>query len=135
VPLSIRPIRLGNVQFDTNTLLLAAMMTIVGFQVFFFGVFTKLYCVARGLLPDNKQLRKMVAFFSLERGIVFGLLIFAAGLGLLIAAILKWRATGFGQMSYPESLRLVIPAVGCMTLGVQTVFSSFFLSILELKHD
>jgi hypothetical protein len=25
--------------------------------------------------------------------------------------------------------------VTCVTLGVQTLFSSFFLSILELKHD
>ena len=59
----------------------------------------------------------------------------AGGLAFLSAAILKWQAAGFGQMSYPESLRLVIPAVTCVTLGVQTVFSSFFLSILELKHD
>jgi hypothetical protein len=111
------------------------MMTIVGFQVIFFGLFTKLYCVARGLLPDNPQLRRVLALFSLERGIVAGLLIAAAGLGFLAAAILKWRAAGFGIISYPESLRLVIPAVTCMMLGVQTLFSSFFLSILELKHD
>ena len=42
VPLSIGPIRIGQVQFDTNTLLVAGMMTIVGFQVLFFGLFTKL---------------------------------------------------------------------------------------------
>lgn len=135
VPLSIGPIRIGQVQFDTNTLLVAGMMTIVGFQVLFFGLFTKLYCAARGLLPDNPQLRKLLALFSLERGIVAGVLIAAIGLGFLAAAILKWRAAAFGIISYPESLRLVIPAVTCMTLGVQTLFSSFFLSILELKHD
>ncbi len=52
-----------------------------------------------------------------------------------MAAILKWKAAGFGQISYPDSLRLVIPAVTCMTLAVQTVFSSFFLSVLDLEHD
>jgi len=135
VPLCFGPVHIGRVQFDTNTLLVAGMMTIVGFQVLFFGLFTKLYCVARGLLPDNPQLRRVLALFSLERGIVAGLLIAAAGLGFLAAAILKWRAAGFGIISYPESLRLVIPAVTCMMLGVQTLFSSFFLSILELKHD
>jgi hypothetical protein len=135
VPLSLGPVHIGQVQFDTNTLLVAGMMTIVGFQVIFFGLFTKLYCVARGLLPDNPQLRRLLALFSLERGIVAGLVIAAVGLGFLAAAILKWRAAAFGIISYPESLRLVIPAVTCMTLGVQTLFSSFFLSILELKHD
>ena len=135
VPLSIGPIRVGHVQFDTNTLLVAGMMTVVGFQVLFFGVFTKLYCVAVGLLPENPQLRRVLTWFSLERGIVAGLLIGAIGLGFLAAAILKWRAAGFGIISYPESLRLVIPAVMCVTLGIQTLFSSFCLSILELKHD
>jgi hypothetical protein len=54
------------------------------------------------------------------------------GLGYLAAAVLAWRSVGFGHLSYPESLRLVIPSVTCMTLGVQIIFSSFFLSILEL---
>jgi len=135
VPLSIRPIHLGHIQLDTNTLLVAGMMLIVGFQVLFFGVFTKLYSVARGLLPENKQFTSLLQMFSLERGIVAGLFLGVVGLAFLIAGILKWKAAGFGLISYPDSLRLVIPAVTCMTLGVQTVFSSFFLSILQLKHD
>jgi len=135
VPLCIGPIRIGRVQFDTNTLLVAGLMTIVGFQVLFFGLFTRLYCVACGLLPDSPQLRRRLALFSLERGIIAGLMIAGVGLGFLVAAVLKWRAAGFGIISYPESLRLVIPAVTCLTVGVQTLFSSFFLSILDLKHD
>jgi glycosyltransferase involved in cell wall biosynthesis len=135
VPLSIGPVNIGRVQFNTNTLLVTGMMVIVGFQVLFFGVFTRLYCVARGLLPENKKLTALLKLFSLERGIVVGMLILMAGLGFLITAILKWKAVGFGRLDYAESLRLVIPAVTCMTLAVQAVFSSFFLSILELQHD
>jgi glycosyltransferase involved in cell wall biosynthesis len=135
VPLAISPIAIGRVHFDTNTLLMSSMMTIVGLQILFFGVFTKLYSVARGLLPENRQLRKLLRLFSLERGIVAGLILIAGGLGFLAEAILAWRSVGFGHLSYPDSLRLVIPSVTCMTLGVQIIFSSFFLSILELKHD
>jgi hypothetical protein len=29
----------------------------------------------------------------------------------------------------------VIPGVACMTLGVQTIYSSFFLSVLGLQRD
>lgn len=135
VPLCIGPVKIGHVQFDTNTLLVAGMMIVVGFQATFFGLFTRLYCVARGLLPDNKRLRNLLEMFSLERGIVLGMVISLVGLGFLAASILKWRAANFGIISYPDSLRLVIPAVTCTTLGVQTIFSSFFLSILDLKHD
>ena len=135
VPLSISPVQIGQVQFNTNTLLVAGMMVIVGFQVLFFGVFTKLYCVARGLLPESQQFSSLIKFYSLERGLVAGLLVFLVGLSFLSAAVWKWKAAGFGHLDYGESLRLVIPAVTCLTLSVQAVFSSFFLSILELKHD
>ena len=135
VPLSISPVQIGQVQFNTNTLLVAGMMVIVGFQVLFFGVFTKLYCVARGLLPESLKFNALMGRFSLERGLVAGLLVFALGLGFLGDAVWKWKAAGFGHLDYAESLRLVIPAVTCLTLAVQAVFSSFFLSILELKHD
>lgn len=135
IPLCAGPVRIGRIVFDTNTLLVAGMMVVVGFQVMFFGVFTKLYCVARGFLPENKRLAAWWRLFSLEKGIAAGAVIALAGLGFLIAAILKWKAAGFGVISYPESLRLVIPAVTCLTLGIQTIFSSFFLSILELQHD
>ena len=135
VPLSIGPVQIGKVQFNTNTLLVAGMMVVVGFQVLFFGVFTKLYCVARGLLPDSQRFNSLIGLFSLERGIGVGLLAFIVGLGFLAAAVWKWKAADFGHLDYAESLRLVIPAVTCLTLAVQAVFSSFFLSILELKHD
>ena len=62
VPLTTGPFKIGRVQFDTNnTLLVAGMMLVVGFQILFFGLFTKLYCVARGLLPDNPQLRRWLS--------------------------------------------------------------------------
>jgi glycosyltransferase involved in cell wall biosynthesis len=135
VALGISPVQIGKVQFNTNTLLVAGMMVIVGFQVLFFGIFTKLYCVARGLLPESKRFNSLVGMFSLERGIIFGLVILAIGISFLTAAVLKWKAADFGRLDYAESLRLVIPAVTCLTLSVQTIFSSFFLSILDLKHD
>ena len=64
-----------------------------------------------------------------------GVLVALVGFGFLVAAIWKWKTASFGVISYPDSLRLVIPAVTCMTLGIQTVFSSFFLSILELNRN
>ena len=135
VPLSLGPVSIGRVLFDTNTLLMASMMMIVGFQVMFFGVFTRLYCVIRGFLPESKRLTAVWRLFSLEKGITMGVLIALVGLGFLVAAIWKWKTASFGVISYPDSLRLVIPAVTCMTLGIQTVFSSFFLSILELNRS
>jgi hypothetical protein len=36
-------------------------------------------------------------------------------------------------MDYAENLRRLIPAVALIVLGVQGIFSSFFMSVLGLK--
>ena len=128
-------VTVGRVVFDANTLLVSAMMLIVGFQVTFFALAIRSYCFSTGLLPASKSLSRILRLFTLERGIVMGALSIVAGAAFLIAAVLKWKHAGFGQLSYPESLRLVIPAITLTTLGVQVVFSSFFLSILTLERD
>ncbi len=62
-----------------------------------------------------------------------GLGVFLAGAFLLGLAVYVWEEQGFGDLSYPESLRIVIPAVTLMLLGIQAMFSSFFLSLLRLR--
>jgi glycosyltransferase involved in cell wall biosynthesis len=135
VPLSFGPLYVGRIRLDTNSLLVASMMIIVGCQVLFFGVFTRLYGMLHGLLPERPALMRLLNPFPLERGILVGLLIFLAGAGLLAGAIEEWKSVGFGMLSYPESLRLVIPSIMSLTLGVQIIFSSFFISILNIQYD
>jgi glycosyltransferase involved in cell wall biosynthesis len=61
--------------FDTNTLLYAGALVIVGFQAVSFGVFTKTYAVQAGFLPANKSLNKFAEKLSVEAGLVLGLLV------------------------------------------------------------
>ena len=43
------------------------------------------------------------------------------------------RDSGFADLDYRETLRLVIPASTLLILGVQTVLASFFISILGIR--
>jgi hypothetical protein len=45
-----------------------------------------------------------------------------------------WRARSYGDLDQQQTLRLVVPAVLALTLGFQTVLSSFFLSVLGLSR-
>jgi hypothetical protein len=63
------------------------------------------------------------------------MLMLLLGLGLLGRALWVWKAAGFGILPFGENLRRLIPAVTLVALGIQIVFSSFFLSILGLKTD
>lgn len=133
--LQLGPWKVGPFGFDTNTMLVCSMLQVVGLQVFFFGVFARIFAVSEGLLPDNAgPLSRFFKYFNLERGLVFGLAIFLVGVIKLVQAGLYWKAAHFGAISYPDSLRQVIPAITFITMGVQVIFSSFFLSILDIPR-
>jgi hypothetical protein len=65
--------------------------------------------------------------------IVGGLLILM-GVGGSIFAVSGWARESFGALNTERTLRIVMPSVFSLTMGVQIVFSSFFLSILGLSR-
>jgi hypothetical protein len=114
--------------------MMASIMAIVGFQLVAFAFYTKLFAIAEGLLPEDSKFTSIFHFFTLERGIVIGLMILLAGLALLAHALWIWQQARFGQLpSIEENLRRIIPAATLLMLGFQSVFSSFFMSVLGLK--
>ena len=131
--LAVDPVHAEGVTYDVGTLAVAAMLIIVGFQLVAFAFFTKVFAIAEGLLPDDPKLAPAFKFFTLEKGLVAGLLVLLAGLGFLVRAVWIWKQIGYGAMPYAENLRRLIPAVALVVLGVQGIFSSFFMSVLGLK--
>ena len=133
VALSFADLRLGAVDFNVGTLAVACMQVIIGFQLVAFAFYTKVFAIAEGLLPDDPKLTRVFRVFTLEKGILLGLAILLAGMFLLFHALWVWRQADYGLLSPEENLRRLIPAVTLVVLGVQTVFSSFFMSVLGLK--
>ena len=72
--------------------------------------------------------------FTLEIGLILGFLLFIAGTLISAYAFFKWSEVNFGRLDYGRILRIVIPAATLILLGVQIIFSSFFLSILKIKR-
>ena len=124
----------AGVTFDVHTLLYAAVFVLLGFQAIAFAVFTKLFAISEGLLPPDPTLDKAFRYITLEVGLVLGALLILLGLGVSIYAVGFWRSQHFGALDYAQTMRLVIPASLFLTLGVQTVFASFFLSVLGLRR-
>jgi glycosyltransferase involved in cell wall biosynthesis len=124
---------IGNINLDTNTLLYAGAFMIVGFQAFIFGIFTRAYAVQAGFLPQNDQLIKWLDIVSLEKGLIAGLVIFFAGIFGTIHSLTLWNEVHFGRLDYPSILRIVIPSVVAIILGLQTILSSFFISVLNVN--
>ena len=122
------------VGFDVHTLLLAGLSVVVGFQAIVFSVSAKTFAMTEGILPADPRFVRLYRFFTLERGLMFGGTIGICGLALIAVAFNEWRVVQFGALDYRHTLRLVLPGVLLLTLGVQAVFASFFLSILGLRR-
>jgi hypothetical protein len=129
------PVKLGAVTFDTNTMLLCAASMIIGFQALFFAVFAKAFAIYAGLLKPDERIRQLLLANPAEWGVLTGAVLLLGGVALFIYAFFKWQAAGFGPLSYPESLRIVIPAITAMALGGQCVFSGFAFALFGLTED
>ncbi|BAQ59678.1 dolichol-p-glucose synthetase [Geminocystis sp. NIES-3708] len=116
-----------------HSLLYSATAIIIGFQLVNFAIFTKVYGIQEGLLPQDKKFLKFLDFFTLEQGLIFGTILFILGGITSIFALFQWESVGFGSLNPILTMRLVIPSVTAIALGLQVIFASFFLSIFQLK--
>jgi glycosyltransferase involved in cell wall biosynthesis len=121
-------------RLDVHTLLYAGAAIVVGFQGVAFSVLARLYAQSEGFLPDTPIVRRARQVFSLELGLLVGALLLVGSLTLTVITLIKWENSSFHHLNYPSTLRLAIPAVVMLMLGVQVIFSSFFLSVLGIKH-
>jgi hypothetical protein len=117
-----------------QTLLYASIAILLGFQAVIFAIFTKVFAISEGLLPEDVRLNKLLRHLTLEAGLITGTVLIVLGLGLSIYAVDVWGARSFGPLDATRTLRLIIPAVLALTLGCQTILSSFFLSVLQLRR-
>jgi hypothetical protein len=126
--------RIGGVGLDVQTLLYAAMAVVLGYQSVVFAVFTKVFAISEGLLPEDPRVTRVFRYVTLETGLVFGALLVLLGLAGSVAGFLGWQSHDFGALDASRSLRVVIPSLTALVLGTQTVLAAFFLSILGLRR-
>ncbi|MGD0127211.1 MAG: glycosyltransferase family 2 protein [Terriglobia bacterium] len=126
--------RLGNVGFDIHTLLYAFVAIVLGYQFIAFATFTKVFAISEGLLPNDPRIDRVCRYLTLEAGLIVGVVLTLAGLGGSVLAVSEWGKANFGALDPSRMLRLVLPSVFSLMLGVETICGSFFLSILRLRR-
>jgi len=128
------PLHVFGARLDVHTLLYAGAAVVVGFQAVVFAVLARVYAEAEGFLPDTPLVRRARRTFTLETGILVGGVLLLASAILSVIAFVRWSNSSFHHLNYPATLRIAIPAAVALMLGVQTILSSFFLSVLGIKH-
>lgn len=133
VILTIGPLSVGDVTFDIQTLLYSSAMLLLGANMLLFSMYTETYARTTGFIPMKKP-KGLMKFFTVEKGIILGILLFIAGIMCSILAVTVWSKLSFGALNPTNSMRLTIPAFTAIVLGAELIFSSFFLGILQIEH-
>lgn len=133
-PLLFGDITIGSVTFGVHSLMYFSAFIILGLVGVSYGYLTRIYARASGYIPDT-GMPKILESISLERGLLFSVLMILFGIGLSITSVVLWGASsGFGDLLPEKMMRLAIPAVTLVIAGFQLGFTSFFAGILQIKH-
>lgn len=125
-------ITIFGIHFDVNSLVYSAVSTIIGFQLVLYYILTKKYAENTKFIPTTK-IDNLLIKLTMNKGIFVGTILFLIGIISSILAICIWSSSGFGDLNASYMLRITIPALTTLVCGLQLMFSSFFLGILEIK--
>lgn len=131
VTLVFGPIKIGTLYFDLHYMILGSLLALLGFQVVSLGIYAKVYSLTSRFRKQDVLIGWLLKRFNLERGSVLGIIVFLLGLIINLVILYEWLTVGFG--GHPR-LREAVFAMTLMVIGVQLVFSSFFLSILGIQR-
>lgn len=124
--LSSGNIELGSLSFGSRSMIAGSLLTIAGAEVLSLGIFATIASdPVRN--PTDLVTNWITSHMTFARGTTFGLLVFTIGAILASSLIINWVSTGY-QMLPP--LRSSILAFTAIILGIQIVFSSFFMSAI-----
>jgi glycosyltransferase involved in cell wall biosynthesis len=132
IVLSLAGVSLFGHEWQIHATIASALLTLIGAQVVTLAVSARAFAVdALGERPD-RLLAWGRRHLTMERGLIAGVLVLVCGLAIGGAIVGVWIHRGFGELS--EERLLVLGAV-LIILGLQVIFSSFFLSIIGLARD
>lgn len=111
---------------------MATVFSVVGFQVLSLGLHAKTYSWSRRFDKDNNSLSRFYGFFNLEKGLLLGLGLFAAGLGIICYELIRWLKSDLQPLHHPERVPF---AATLVIIGLGMVFSSLFISAMSMSKD
>jgi glycosyltransferase involved in cell wall biosynthesis len=128
------PVVIDGVGFDIHTMLYAAGLTILGIQLVLFSLIARCIGVVRQVLPITPSLARFLKQFTLERGILLGLVLGLTGFGLAIYSVDAWARARLAAMDPASMMRVAIPSVTLMLSGAEIIFASFLISLMDVRR-
>jgi glycosyltransferase involved in cell wall biosynthesis len=132
ITIALGPVWFLNRTLDFHTMIFASMLTLLGYQVIMLGIYAKTFSWLEGFDNEGLVITSTLKYFRLEIGLIMGALLSLIGFFIGLITFVRWAETGFGSL---WAIRPVILSMTLIILGVEIIFSSFFLSILGIERN
>jgi glycosyltransferase involved in cell wall biosynthesis len=117
---------------DIHVMVLSALMALLGAQTLSIGLSAKAYAFTHHFVPSDELIERFYRHFSLERGLLLGLVLGGTGLVVNLQILATWLASSMGSL---DAVRPALFGSTLMVLGVQAAFSSCLLAIMDIKEE
>ena len=117
--------------WDWHPLIFGSLALTLGYNLVLFDVCAKTFSMGAGFARPMQWLGRLSRWFSLERGLLIGGILFLAGLGLEVKIVADWLRAGAGEMM---AVRGIVIGMTAMVMGAQTVFASFLVSLMLIER-
>jgi len=119
-------------QSRTHSLILGGLLLLVGYQLLLSGQYFGAFGAAYGVSSESGVTKKLISYHSLEKELLLGAVLLAGGIILGLYVLYSWSSVGFGAF---YQVQIAIIAMILSLLGIQTIFSGMFLSLLLLNKE
>ena len=110
-----------------HSMIAGSLAVIVGYQILCLGLFAGIYGRKHNLFEPGRLTEFIFERVSLERGATVGLAIFLGGFAYSLHLVMNWMSSGY--MELPMSGQDMI-GFTLLVIGLQTIFFSFFFSMI-----
>jgi glycosyltransferase involved in cell wall biosynthesis len=115
-----------------HSMILGSLLLLIGYQLLLAGLYFGAFGEAYGKSASSRFARKLMSYHSLEKELVAGIILLIAGIVLGLKVLLSWKAVGFGTLYEIQTATI---AMILTILGIQTIFSGMFISLLLLSNE
>jgi Glycosyl transferase family 2 len=129
------PRHVGGVVLDIHSLLLGCLCLVLGYQTAWFWAFARYYSWSLGISREPQAPTGLFRYLALERGLVIGGLLVSAGLAVNIGLCVWWWEVNLGSLQIQVTMRYAIWGATLMMLGMQTIYGSFLLGMMQMQRS
>jgi hypothetical protein len=119
-------------QSRLHSLVLGSLLLIIGYQLLLawihFGAFGTVY----GVSKCSGVIKNIMNYHSLGRELFLGTILLVIGVVIGLKVLWSWSAVGFGALF---QVQYAMIALILSIIGIQTIVSGMFLSLLLLNND